>query len=670
MSRAVIDQPGVRVVLIGLLVSLMLGLALRSQIADERIQVYINRSIDRLQPDFFVDYESAKVHLSNWGLPLPVLLVSNIRMSPKNNLCQNSQIYVDELEIPISLSAILGISKYIPKIRAKEIELRLSDIDRCMGEPKPAPQNEVHLKLSGDKKTEPEAEASVKNIFTHKTKAELKEVYIEKLKIIFNKKPDQPLLLRQLNLELSYAGDRLSEVAVKSKISALKDTRSDVYFLSSSLVALFKKKAGGEVESIISLSGKLLDGDVQLFAHAFSGTQKVSYELAVEQVSFKALLPLIDTAEPASGFNLISSLEKTAVSLSFVNKGEMTLGPRFSVESKLKKAQVNVESGVLKIAEVQLNYSDNRVVLNPFVLKVESLALSKLKNIEQFRKKLESFESLGELSGILDFKNDYTYEVTGRLKNVQVVFSNRGRRDLQNVDQVELTVQRNGPRLGLQATGFVVNNEKVDGKLSVTHDIGSLVTEAQLRIAGTVFGAKIWEQFTFVEQTPKVELLWAYRKAGLETSNLKLHVEGLALPGIKIDQLNVDLLQTLSADGTSSTLAATIKPTRFVTDEKFLENKVVSAVLNPGKDFKGTSLSSGKTLLTLTGSDWKNVNFSLDSIFTADAAPKAEARLSFKGLVKYKGGLNGRLTLQSKTVNSKFDLFSNGDDDIVIKPLQ
>ena len=114
MSRAVIDQPGFRVSLVGMALSLFIGLAIQTQISDTRVQKYLSHSIDRLQKDFIVDFGSAQISLSRWGLPLPYLHIHKIRLSPKNNLCQSSQIYIDALEVPFSLGIIFGNNKSVP----------------------------------------------------------------------------------------------------------------------------------------------------------------------------------------------------------------------------------------------------------------------------------------------------------------------------------------------------------------------------------------------------------------------------------------------------------------------------------------------------------------------------------------------------------------------------
>jgi hypothetical protein len=667
MSRAVIDQSGFRVVIIGLALSVFLGLALRAQISETRIQTYLSKSVDRLQADFFVDYESARIDLSSWGMPLPSLVVKNIRLSPKTTLCQSSQIFIDVLEVPISFSMILGLKLVIPKIRAKEIELRLSDIEKCVGsqnvtkEALPATTGKAAQEISVT--TQASTDPHVKNIFSNKTKAELKEILIEKLKIISSKKPDQPFLFKQMSVELVYDMKRLSEVHVKSKLNAIKDSRSDVYFLNANLVSIFKAQEDNEIETIVSVSGKLLDGDLQMFAHNFTGSKKISYELAVEQVSVKALAPFFEGTESDKQINF----EKTPISVSFVNNGEIYLADKASLDSKFKKVQINIENGLLKTNEIEFNFSGSKFIFKPFDLSISALSLSKLKNIEGLKRKLESFDSLGELSGSLSFKNENSFAIKGHIKNIQAVFSNRGRRDLQTIDSVDISVERNSNILEIEAAKFILGGEQLDASFEALHDLSAFTTSAQLKVNAAGINNKIWEQFTFVEQSPRFSILWNYKKTGKETHAINLHVDKIGLPGVKLDDISIDINQVLALNGEKNSLNVMIKPSRLFADKSFLDNKVVQKIFNIENGFKLATITSNKSSLQITGSDWKNVNFNIDSYFLSEDKAKSDTHLSFKGSVKYEIGLEGKIILQSKTGNIKFDVMAVPDEEISVK---
>jgi hypothetical protein len=663
VSRAVIDQPGVRIVAIGLALSLFFGLALKSQISQSRVQQYLDKSIERLQTDFYVDYGSAQVNLSSWGLPLPALVIQAIRLSPKSTICQSSQIYIDELEIPISLGVIFGIDRTLPKLRIKVVELRLADIEKCMNNQGAPVVFSKEVKEDKSKAPVPEAtEPTLKNVFKSETPSELKEIYIEKLKVISAKRPDQPVLLRQVNVDLSYAQNHLAEIKIKSKLNAFKDARSDVYFLNANVLADFKAPVTGEIESTLNITGKLLDGDVKLLTHGFSSSKKITYELSVVQVSIRALAPFINSSD------LNSVLEKTPVAISLMNKGEIKADSNLSIDSKLNKFILNVDSGVLRVNEVEFGYANKSLYIKPFVLSIEALGLSKFKNIEQFKKKLDSFESLGELSAVLQYKSENSYALKGSIKNIEAIFSNRGRRDLQKIDHVDVELNKKENKTYFTADNFVINNEKISGLLSLQHSDEADETSGQFKISGVVLSNKIWEQFTFVEQSPHVDVVWNYKKKYNEWHSVKLHFDKVGMPGVKLDNLNVELEQVLSAESTGSSLRVNIRPGYLETDSTLLDNKIVNQILNSDKNFQISTLTSTKTNLSLVGSDWKNLNFHLESQFLPDKNIKAETKLDLKGLVKYNGGLSSHLTMTNKLIHSQFELFTGADDELIVRP--
>ena len=82
--------------------------------------------------------------------------------------------------------------------------MRLSDVDKCLG------QNIIENIESKPQKTEDEVvetkgvNTTFSNIFSNNTKAELNDIYIEKLKIISKNNPEQPIILKQINHLYSY----------------------------------------------------------------------------------------------------------------------------------------------------------------------------------------------------------------------------------------------------------------------------------------------------------------------------------------------------------------------------------------------------------------------------------------------------------------------------------
>lgn len=660
MNRVVIDQPGFRIFGFGLVLAIFFGLALSSQISETRVQLFLNKAVDRLQTDMYVDYESAKVNLASWGLPLPALIIKNIRMSPKATSCQNSQVFVDELEIPISFGAIFGFSKELPKLRLKDVELRLTDIDKCLGKAvaKSQPDNSAQAKqMSSNEVTEP------KNIFASKTKAELKDIYIEKVKIITSQQINQPLLLKQVSVELLYDNQKLSEVHLKSKMNAFKDARSDVYYLNSNLYAVLKAKENYQVDSVVQINGKFLDGDMKLFANSDGVSKKVNYELAFDRVSLKALAPFIGFLDETRGF----SLEKTPASISFVNQGEVFLSGKTSLDSKFKKFLLNIDGGTLSSDEIQIVLNQGRTEIKPFVLDIQNVPMSKIKNLEITKSKLDSFENLGVLSGKLKFTAETKFSIEGDLSGVKAIFSNRGRRDLQNIEKLYFSFIREGEQFKFFATDITINNKKLKGRLDILHHISKNQTSAQLKISKVELSPNIWEQFTFVEQVPNADVNWVYKKIDSEMHDIGIQLDTVKLPGMKLDSLSINLKQNISSKPADNKLVVKIRPGRLEADEEFFKNNYAEAIFNVENGLNFKKIFSDKTNLSIIGSDWKNVKFSLSSTFLSDLYKKQELALIFSGAVFSEKGVVAGVLLQNRGRILKFDVSGTVDTGFLVK---
>lgn len=667
MSRAVIDQPGIRIVIIGILLSVFLGMAIKTQISEVKIQGHLNKSIEKLQADFHIDYESARINLARWGLPVPGLLITNLRLSPKSVLCQSSQIFIDELEIPISLLAIMGIRKSIPKVRIKQIELRLSDIDKCIANTHNVTSQFVNNSDNNDNQhkrelaSEAESPSSFKNIFINKTKAELKEVYIEKLKVISDKKIDQPILLRQLNVDLQYEQNRLAEVKLKSKFNAIKDERSELYFLNSDLDGIMRSK-NQNLEFIFAINGKLLDGDAKFFIHGNLGQNKISYELGLDRVSARALSPLVSHL---SYDRKKINYDRLPISISLKNSGKMTLGKSAEFESSIRNFIINVDGGALNSDFVSLEMHKDKLVIKPFSIKIENIPLTHLKSIEYLKQSLDSFDNLGTLSGVFDYKNENSFSIKGRVSNIMAIFSNRGRRDLQRINQLDIQASKNGQFFDFQAQNIRINDVPISGIVNAKMNAVNSQYSGSAKLSNVILNEQVWEQFTFVEQTPKIQLQWNFSKNEIENHHLNLEVDNIQLPGLKLSNLLIDIRQSIDVSKKLDKLSVAIKPKTLLAEKKILENEFVSRM------FDVTNLSSMQSknaLFKVNGQSWMNMNFEVEMDLTSEAVKNSNFK--FFGSVSPKLGLLGKATVSNKNKVNRYEITKRPEEKIQIKDLK
>lgn len=658
MSRAVIDQPGLRITVIGFALAVFIGLALRSQISDTRVQGYLNQAVERIQKDVSVDYQSARVNLSKWGLPFPVLEIMQVRLSPKNGNCRNSQISVDEIEVPISLSVLLGLTAKVPKIRLRQVEVRLSDLDQCFVTT--AASNEsVSKNISTLQPQGSENEVQVTNektadatkIFNTTTGAELSEIYIEKLKIIHSRMPEQPLLLKQINVVLQYDSRGLSELEILSKLNALRDSKADIYYLNANMNLLLKRpEDSSRVDVSFGVDGKMLDGDVQFFTHFKQNDPQINYELLVNKVSAKAFLPFIQ----GDLRKKVSFLEKVPASVGFKNTGQIELGHVTRVESKIRKIDIIIENAQMKSNELSLIYDGHKLEVKPFELLIDSMPLSRFKQTDSLKSRFDSFESLGVLSGKLKYTSENLIQFDGLLRQLEVVFSNRGRRDLQRIEEMSFHLRKKESKIRLVADSIVVDHEKIDGEIVVDFDADLYTLGAELELSGVLLNKRVWDQFTYVEQAPRIDIKWNYHRTSYDEYTLKLAANKIDLPGVSLSNIKMDLQQTI--DGDRSHLALSIRPATLTTTERLYDNEYVSQIFNQSFGAADKVFSGEKVAITMKGQDWHNLNFTAEAHLVASGDRKTPLLLDWKGQAGTSTGFRSQLNVSQKDQKHKFEL--------------
>ncbi|MGZ3691908.1 MAG: hypothetical protein ACXVAX_10410, partial [Pseudobdellovibrio sp.] len=406
-------------------------------------------------------------------------------------------------------------------------------------------------------------------------------------------------------------------------------------------------------------------GDVQLLAHYLTSEPKVTYQVSVDKVSAKAILPILHLSP------VVRSIfsEKIPISLSLKNNGEVQLNRNARLESTFKNLTLNIDNAQIKSNEISFAIEDGKTRIEPFDFYIDGLPLSKLKNIDLLKDKLDSFESLGVVSGKLSYQNENAFKFDGLLRGLEVVFSNRSRRDLQVIDEMNFHFKKNQDILNLEADSLVIGGNKIDGVLSISHETSKNHTKANLKVTGPLFNRKVWEQFTFVEQSPVVDVTWNYNKAQTEDYNLKIHADNLELPGVLFTNLNMDLQQAGAVGEKNKVIAMSIRPAKVATNDKFLDNEYVASLLNQSIGIKGQLFTSDKFNIMLEGSSWKNMRFALDSTLN-DVTTKTPLHVQLKGSSVYKVGVDGKLNLTTKGQTYKFEMSSAGSDPLVIQAVE
>lgn len=669
MSRAVIDQPGLRVVGFGIFLALVFGLVLRSQISSQRVEKSLQKSVQILEKDFSIDFEMAEVRLSKWGFPWPHLIVEKLRVSPKEKFCQNSQIYIDELEIPLDLQNLFAAEKVVDLIRAKNVEVRLGDIEECLthAESKkdrlPAQSSNSSLAVE-TKDTNKEIEKRVSSqpgLFSQKTGTKLKEIAIDELKIVTMKSFDQPVVFRQLKLYLDYENARLTQIDLKSRFYYIKDSRSDIYFLISDINGRIRPEAQNNVVATLQLKGRLLDGDVQAFVQASTRNKKATYEVTTRNVSLKAYAPLLNRHSKST------PLDKWPLSTSFYMVGEAEQGQDLKAIFKFKNFDATGENMQIEFPEMNFEVLNKQTILRPFQVRLNQIPLTPLKTALADQFDFQSVENLGVINGLFRYEDRQHWGFEGDIQKTQLIFSNRGSREIELIDSLGIHLDNKGKNLQFKLDNIVVHQVPVLGGLQGEYSKDPLSLQLKLDIEGKVLNDKIWKQLTQVSQNPSVKLNWVYRKSNEERHQIKINSPDLEFPGLKLSDVQIDFLQLM--DEETRSLALSLKTSRAEIRVAALKPSISRAFFNEETELNGAEIYTAlKTQIGMQGSDWKNMNFDVDAnLFDAQGLKPLE-HIKAKGEWKSDSTLSGIASLQNPKRVLRYSLVKKNKDEIDFVP--
>lgn len=740
MKIAVIDQPGLKVFFVGLLLSLFLGYLVKSQISslviDEKINSFIVKNNHSLQ----IDFEKSEFKLTRWGLPLPHLVIYGISISSKKFECQNSQLYFDEIEIPVSINMMQSWYKKdkinLQVLRANKIQLRLNDIEKCLKNEskqshsnlpvivnvsKEILKNEINeAEILGSEITEKKSEitsekialnASDKNKTHEKNKnfqdslkrfsfdSFFQEIYIEELKIISNKMAGQPILFKQMKLTLNLDNKMNPMVLIKSRLNAVRDPKTEINFLNTQIEAQVSPMSINGPEFQINLKGRFLDGDLVASLSTVPGQsdseRKIIYQFDAHKISVKAFNPILEvqkdeiSSHPSfkSDSNLeVNSdigLEKWPLSLSFSMLGEAQIEKNANIQIKFNNLEFLGDNTSIKADNLMLEKTDGEFDIKPFEVSIQNLSLNPLRNKLAFKYDFRSVENLGNLTGLLKFQNSHNWLFDGKLAKTEFIFSNRGSREIQVLDQSDVSISQSNENLTVDFSKFKMNDQELVGSLEGEYQKPLKKLQLKLNLEGQILSEKVLEHITQINQKSNIKINWVFSKTNEERHQMKMTLDHLKFPGLEFDNVNVDYLQ-LKDDQTKS-LGISIKSEKSKVTVADILSPLKQDIFSETTGLTEKAYFTFKNQMNFQGIDWKNLNFDLDLLIfpfkeiqnTNDiktnenssstvAENKPIDHLKIKGEWKPQNFLQGQLILQNSIRSLKYLLQKNEKDEVIL----
>ena len=448
MKRAVIDQAGLKIIFIGLIIAIFFGLIFKSQVRPSVVSERLQKTLDVLKRDLNVDFESAEVKLSDWGLPRATVEITGLRLSPVIQNCQNNQIYIEKLSIPLNFNLIFSKNKKdqgINTLRASLIEIRIDRLSHCFKRNENS--HSENAATSSSSATEPidvsatpeDKQTTALNRFFNQSTA-LREVSIDRLRLIAPEVFKLPVDLNAVQLNVKSSEGQIQSIDLQAQMLSFKDTTKNFYLLKSEInLKAQVHPDSGQIDLKLKTNGLLIDRPFSFDVRYDEKNNSLEYIGEIKNVSAKAFLQMYQLIDSKQlGFKT-SALGFAALT-GYVS-GEYFLDDDKSEKSNLvfKNLQMIANSGLLTVSEINF-YNLKEGLFKPFDLYFNNINMSDMFGLSGDHRLGLSFEEAGFLSGILSVLHRNDIRLKALVEKSQLIFSNQGRTAVQSFDSYNLFI--------------------------------------------------------------------------------------------------------------------------------------------------------------------------------------------------------------------------------------
>lgn len=639
-NNLVTEQPGLTILGAGLLISVLVGFAIRGIIHPTQVQSLVVEAAAKIDKDIHVQFESAEISLARGFWPRVSVIIHNIQMRSESSCWMKPTLDIDELELPLSLWSYVTLGNPVTTIEAQSVRLRLDAEKRdCTDKEKkeiteigPPTVQGVVLVHKGEKKTSnPPA---------------LEKVLIRHLEI---DPLHFPLAHAELNkVELLVKSHQPQILTLKAHSDALKDPIWGDYSAHAQIAIEYSEFPEKNIE--MHVSGNWREG---------SYSWHTSYQLAEGAFKTEAEVRHIPLSKLASissqwGLSRLEPLKQVWVSLKLKSHG---------LSGTLKKSPLNIrdlkiegDSGDLLIDKIEWVHLEDSAP-QPFMAQMRGLSLEILSKIGLQAQPSPILRNLGLFTGRADVENFQNLRVLGELEGLQFVFANKGQREYQTLRRLSLDLQRRRGEWSLDVSRIEPEQGVFNGELTASADKDLNDVKVKLFAEELSLSPVVQKLMTgggtLGSFQSKMEL--GFFKGKLERIQGKLQGQNVQIENIKIPKFSM-LLQNEGWDNFQASIQI---PEQSVGSE-LVDNSFLSPLteLIP-REALSYEIKNFKSVLVLRDFNsvkWKQLSFGFQ-------------KGGLNGSLEWntKGELSGHLLLKNHQGAHKFMIEGNRDQPILTR---
>lgn len=426
---AVSDQHGFAISLLGLSIAFMLSSVFLNYFSNENITAKLNEAIKQVQTDFQLSFESARLSLKRGLLPRFMIHVQNVELSTQDPCYYFSELKSEFVELPISIFQLLRGQNPVQNLRLTTAELRLyPGRGGCFQSLDSNGRDVFRQVIPQHGSRETAAEPATQAMLEGPAEYPVESVEIDQLRIFVDNDQNSLLEIEDLQFSLMSLKDR--HIRLTSKVHLFKENDAQDFFTHGILSADFKELPEKQLE--FNIKGHVREGSYQIKSQV--NLEQRSYEISSD-FQHVPLAPILSLFQRLKLFKSDFPAKKVWTSFSASSHG--LLNDLKTAQLSIRPVEVEGEVGSLLSSEVLITNLVNPEI-SPFFVSILKLNLDEVLKQIPDRNQHPYFSRLGEFQGQLKFHSRNQMELSGIHKNLDLIFSNEGKREIQSVHNIIL----------------------------------------------------------------------------------------------------------------------------------------------------------------------------------------------------------------------------------------
>ncbi|MBC7459076.1 MAG: hypothetical protein H7235_12400, partial [Bdellovibrionaceae bacterium] len=290
--------------------------------------------------------------------------------------------------------------------------------------------------------------------------------------------------------------------------------------------------------------GKLIDKPFEINFAYVPETNKILLNHSIKDLSVKAILSLTNkqNIRAQSQLDGISGL-----SISNVGEGEFNLNTKSLGFYKISDVFLSSGESSISVDTITVN-SIKPLKFDPFKVSMNQFDLEKLKSIPTFMSIQKSIYDFGNISGTISVNSETDISAEGTIHNIQFIFSNRGQRAYQKIDELFYKATRNS----LVINRITLEGQPTIGELKLQYEPKNnqhpSKIQAQAELSNIKLSESVYNIFSFSQAKPtKISLSLSAQDGRVKS---KLRFDQLASTAMEVKQLEVGYSASIgSSDG-------------------------------------------------------------------------------------------------------------------------